>query len=133
MNTELEDNLFARFPKIFPNGRNVNPMHSLICYGIETNGDGWFKIIWDLCEEIEKYCDGVNVYCLQCKSKYAGLRFYTTSAPSEMFDIIHKYEEISYITCESCGEKGEPIVIAGWAWCLCKTHTEEKKKERGVD
>lgn len=56
----------------------------------------------------------------QVKEKYGGLRFYMTSGTDEIFDLIKKAEELSYKTCENCGEPGYQR-SGGWIYTLCDT------------
>jgi len=58
---------------------------SLMRYGFE-HGDGWFKLAWRLCEQLEqpigasKQESGCAFQVLQVKQKFGGLRFYTNMA-----------------------------------------------------
>ena len=43
MNTELENQLTQKYPKLFKN-KSLPPTQTLICFGCEC-GDGWYKIL----------------------------------------------------------------------------------------
>lgn len=92
MSPEKEEKLFKDFPKIFPNGRNVDPRANLMCFGFEC-GDGWFDVIYDMCEHIQNHVDRYRIFkggkredagawvpaqivAIQVKEKYGTLRFY---------------------------------------------------------
>ena len=75
-----------------------------------------------MCEEIRevliKY-DYLNEYrIVQIKEKFGGLRWYDDGAPKEVFDIINKYEDISYTTCIQCG-KPATLITKGWISPFC--------------
>jgi RNA polymerase-binding transcription factor DksA len=71
-----------------------------------------------------------HFYVVQAKEKFGGLRFYITSAPQEVHDLIHKAEEESYHICEECGKKGTLRKDLGWWLVLCEKHYKEKKEKK---
>lgn len=136
MNQEKSKKLFVRFSFFHPE-QSVN--NSLMSFGFECD-DGWFQLLWNLCEEVEKQLEkeldpkdvtkallnndhGFEV--LQVKEKFGGLRFYTNAASPEIYTLIDKAENKSYKICETCGHEGENIQISGWYKVICK---ECKKK-----
>lgn len=144
MNKELSQKLFDRFKFYRP---ELSSSVSLMCYGFAV-GDGWFKIIWDLSEKIDKEIDShyagkpselakaylsenytVNVF--QVKEKFGGLRFYIDVDDSKLSKKINPYireaENLSYKTCEKCGRPGS-IRRNGWISVQCDTCV--KKEER---
>ena len=135
MDEKLEQQLFEKYPTIFPGGRNVDPKQSLICFGLEV-GDGWFKLIDKLCEDILKCDGGDKVVCVQLKEKFGGIRFYINGAPEEVHDLIMKAERDSFKICETCGEKGKLDEIKGWMVTICEKCKDKRLKEtnsRGGD
>lgn len=64
----------------------------------------------------------------QVKEKFAILRFYMSTATSEMWDLIKEAEEKSATICEDCGEPG---VTRGGAWIrtLCDECAKKEGKE----
>jgi len=157
MNKENTEYLFKRYPEFFKDRDDMQK--SLMGFGFEC-GDGWFNLISKLCHDIEKYFlseyDGMGydgeIYhhevpkhfnVQQVKEKFGGLRFYVSSAPEKVFDMIHKAESDSYFICEHCGDDIRKRVYndglyhsfyrdeLGWILtlcdsCLCK-HLKERK------
>ena len=78
MKTELQEQLFESYPKIFAR-RHMSKQHTAMCYGIQCP-DGWYDIIDTLCAQIKEYADqnGLIVEANQIKTKFGGLRFYVT-------------------------------------------------------
>jgi hypothetical protein len=104
MRKELQETLYESFPKLFER-RHLPKQETAMCYGISC-GDGWFPIIYNLCEVIQSKIDQANfsyesalkrqeeevfeeektssfgyrpmkqVYVDQLKSKFDGMRFY---------------------------------------------------------
>jgi len=96
-------------------------------------GDGWLQLIHDLI--VELLAAGWDKQIKQIKEKFGGLRFYIGSGSEEIWDIISKYEELSYKVCEVCGEAGEIRNDCGWhgsSWykTMCDKHYQELKEER---
>ena len=107
---ELDDQLCQKFPNLYRD-RNKHPVESPMHWGFEC-GDGWFKLIYDLSEELEAEIlklpesERENYCASQVKEKYGTLRFYMTKDTPKMREIIIKYENISAETCERCGSSG---------------------------
>ena len=114
MSPENTKNLFDRF-KFFHPEKSLR--ESLMSFGFEHD-DGWFKIIWNLCEKIESLAkDTFEV--LQVKEKFGTLRFYTSSSTNEIEKFIDEAEELSSKTCELCGQEGSLHTSGGWLKTLC--------------
>jgi hypothetical protein len=110
---------------------NGNPINDY--YQATTNmmdiEEGWYQLIHDLLAELIKTDWDKDIH--QIKEKFGGLRFYIGSASQEVHDIISRYESLSYLTCEVCGEKGELRKDTGlWYKTMCDKHYLELKKER---
>jgi len=76
-------------------------------------GSGWLQMIHDLIEELIEA--GWDKRICQIKEKFGGLRFYIGEGNTEIFDIISKYEELSYEICEKCGST-EDVETGGKGW-----------------
>lgn len=74
--------------------------------------DGWFILIWKLCEKLEplvaewERMTGSHFEVLQVKEKFGGLRFYTSGGNEEIHGCIRAAELKSLCTCEECGKLG---------------------------
>lgn len=119
---DLEQKLMDDFP--FMQARNAWTGEKLgFSIGCSC-GDGWFNLIYELCEGIQKVLDKEShefvegFYPIQIKEKYGGLRFYTSYGNDEIFDLIEKAEQKSYGICERCGKAGE-VRPGGWIMTLC--------------
>ena len=99
--------------------------NNLIAFGFEC-GPGWLSMINELCEKLdnlisEKHLDLKNDFrVLQVKEKYAGLKFYVSSAYDDIFDLIDEYEDMSYNICEECGKSpAHQVEKHGWIMTRC--------------
>ena len=79
--------------------------------------DGWFDILKDLSEKLRSLSFTADV--IQVKEKFAGLRFYVSSATEEQWAVISEAEHKSYSVCEICGKPGY-LTRHGWLRTLCK-------------
>ena len=85
---------------------------------------GWNKaFFFPMMERIRKAAkeDGVlnEIRTDDYKSKYGGLRFYTSGATRKIDEIIHEYECLSENICEHCGEP-DVGYTKGWITPICK-------------
>jgi hypothetical protein len=87
-------------------------------------GDGWYPLIKDLITDLIEL--GWDKQTCQVKEKFGALRFYINTGSDEIFKRIRNAEDLSYETCETCGEKGE-LKLVGWYKTLCNKHHEERK------
>jgi hypothetical protein len=85
-------------------------------------GPGWSKLIDKIYDKLP-----VEVYIMQIKEKWGGLRFYVASATPEVYDVIDAVERESYRTCEVCGKPGKLREDLGWILTLCKEHYNETR------
>ncbi len=88
--------------------------------------DGWFKLIKELSENIQKELTKLDInlkkdfYVEQIKEKFGGLRFYVNFIPSnKISELIKIAEEKSYTICEDCGKKGKLRGDLPWVLTLC--------------
>jgi len=93
-------------------------------------GEGWYQLVHNLMVELLEA--GWDKHICQIKEKFGGLRFYIGSGNEEIWNIISKYERLSYETCEQCGEVGELRRdggnYGGWFQTLCDKHYEQIKQ-----
>jgi len=130
MNEENTKKLMGDFPEFFKHTDNM--MESLMCFGFEYD-DGWMDLTYKLCKDIKDYFIYIDsrhkipeyFYVVQCKEKFGGLRFYITTAPKQVFEIINKAEDKSYKICEICGKKGILRNKLPWWRTLCLEHYRE--------
>ena len=121
-NEEFEKRLMDAFPKLYAD-MGGSEMVTCMAYGVSV-GNGWHDLIWELSEKLEPLIGDTDCRAAQVKEKFGGLRFYMTSYTDTMHDIIHEYEEKSYITCEVCGEPGTTR-RGGWIKTLCDEHAKK--------
>lgn len=131
MKEELELELVKKYPKILRDYKG-DPMQTCMAWGVDTDGDGWYKLLDKCMEKLQYFCDlcskngeEVQVVANQIKSKYATLSFYTSVYGGDNIqndiidDIISEAEAKSARTCEVTGEHGEPCKKGGWYRTLC--------------
>ena len=75
MDKKLDDKLVQDHPIIFKD-RNKSMQETAMCWGFP--GNGWYKLIDELCTGIEKIMNkhNLDVTAVQVKEKFGGLRFY---------------------------------------------------------
>lgn len=156
MKKELENKLIQAFPELYRvHGycvieRGLTPVYFAV-------GDGWFNLLWDLSEKITDHLkatyippkmtemsegkDDVVLHPLgiaitDIKEKYAGLRYYYNGGDDIVDKFVSEAEELSYKTCEKCGNPGE-VIGTGWYTTRCndcmtpeeRIQNEKRKKE----
>lgn len=65
-----------------------------------------------------------QVVAIQVKEKFGGLRFYFSGGDDYIRGVVDMAEEMSYTTCEVCGNAGK-LRRGGWYRTLCDQHAEE--------
>jgi len=125
MRKELTSKLCLRFPDMFK-GRTKPLTESLMAFGLEC-GDGWFDLIYELCEELEQLAILEDVplpEARQIKEKLGGLRFYVAGWTRKMLDLIEKTEDKSESICEVCGKHAMRFQSRGWVKTRCLNHKD---------
>ena len=129
MNDENTEALFRMCARLY---RSRTEQESLMRYGFAC-GDGWFVLIRDLSQAIERACDedGVPVAeAMQVKEKLGGLRFYVSACTDRVRKLIERAEEDSFKVCEECGKEGALCVTeTGWYRTVCSDHARELRME----
>lgn len=87
---------------------------------------GWDKIVEDLCEKIQQLNLPNDFKIVQIKEKFGGLRVYTNYTTDELQSLIRKAEELSFKTCEHCGEPGKLRNRGSWLYTACDKHVQIK-------
>lgn len=62
-----------------------------------------------------------QVVAMQIKEKFGGLRFYYNGGDDYIRGVVSMAEEMSYVTCETCGKPGK-LRQGGWYQTLCDEH-----------
>ncbi len=99
-----------------------------------AHDDGWFDLLWRLCEELEplvadfEAAGGHTFEVLQVKEKFGGLRFYVNCRKEEAIrQRIGAAVGESFHTCEICGQPGE-LREGRWIKTLCDLHADAQEK-----
>jgi hypothetical protein len=128
MNQENTKKLLDRFNFFQPTMHNPRRFWGFEC------GDGWFELIWKLCEDLDEMRKHLIIIpedpfqALQVKEKFGGLRFYINGCSNDMFQRILKAEHDSFSICENCGKAGE-LRPGGWVKTLCDECCEARYVE----
>jgi len=121
MNQELDNILYHRYPKIFPD-RHGDPAENGMCWGFQC-GDGWFDIIDGLCAEITRQIKAgamPPVVATRVKEKSGYLRFYirdhfNRDANPQAHRLIELAQQQAERTCQQCGRPVELTDAQRWA------------------
>lgn len=137
MDVEKQNEFFKRFPNLFIE-RNLPATQTCMCWGIDV-GNGWFDLLWKLCEKLEKFN---GLVFTQVKEKLGGLRvYYRLESKSRLFfrginskskrKIKRRYKTIDYLIgqtermsfkiCEFCGKTADSKSKGYWDPTSCET------------
>jgi hypothetical protein len=106
---ELEQKLVERWPRWFNVTGDIRQTRMVDGF---AHGDGWFYLLWRLCEDLEPLVaelekqTGQQFEVLQVKEKFGGLRFYVNQHTYAIGERIQKAVQDSFQTCELCGRPG---------------------------
>jgi len=132
MNRKLDRFLVKRFQSIFAQ-RYQDMTTTAMCWGFMC-GDGWARLIYDLCLKIEllEKTFGIVIEASQVKEKYGLLCFYVYSdytkvsnaklgkmLCSMVSDLICSAEDRSGQLCEVCGDYGQ-VYPGSWIVTRCE-------------
>ncbi len=129
MKRELQNKLFQKYPGLFAQ-KDLGPMHSLMCFGIETP-DSWFDIIDQTCGLIQKYVDDSKIQQIefaQVKEKFGSLRMYANLYDDTVEDIIDNATRLTEHICARCGSMNDVKSTVGWIEYLCRDCYSERKQ-----
>jgi len=134
MSPHKEKTIFDRWPQWFRNKGDIRV--SLMSWGF-TCDDGWYQIIYQLCERIEPLVaalddGGLGFEVVQVKEKWGTLRFYVKGSNDEIGAAIHSASELSVQTCEVCGDPGtlEPEVTGCWKTLCASCQKKDQRRKR---
>ena len=137
MKKELEDKLFKKYKKLFPNGSNVDPRENLMCFGF-SHGDGWYKIVDEFLKKATKILnEKYEIDIIQIKEKFGSLRIYydvidcTEEVILMLRKLVMEAENKSFVTCEVCGKEGKIKNDTGWVSTLCNKHRKPTEEWNG--
>lgn len=148
MTPELEQALLLKYPKIFRQ-KDLGMNESCMYWGIAI-GDGWYKLIDELCAWLQFNTDRNSypqVEAAQVKEKFGGLRFYVDIIPgssdsprsektklkiANIRGAISLVESMSISTCEHCGSPGIPR-NGNWMSTLCDLCYQQKMTQEHVN
>jgi hypothetical protein len=146
MNTELQNQLFEKYPNLFSN-RTKSRRESCMSWGCQI-GNGWYDLLSSVCWRISQYERSIEdhkkylaqhnkdiqkdfgieilgdepkyfpVKFDQIKEKFGGLRIYFSGGDDYVEGVVDMAEEYSYKVCEVCGNAGKPNK-SGWITTLC--------------
>ena len=116
------DMLETKYPKMFAKK-----------YGGLAIGAGWWNMINELCNTIQKHIDNnpncPQVVIEQIKEKFGGLRFYYQGGDEFIHGAVWFAETMSTTLCEECGAPGHRT-NGGYIQTLCKKHRDEKEQAK---
>jgi hypothetical protein len=121
MRKELEQKFATRWPEWF---RDLYGDITQTClhFGFEHR-DGWFDLVWRMCEEIEKVPNkGQTFKMAQIKQKWGGLCVHFKNAGDAFHAVyvpIVAAEKAPFQICEVCGQPG---YLIGYNRTICDEH-----------
>lgn len=121
MKKDLQEFLYVKYPKLFRQ-KDLDKSKTLMCWGICVEA-GHFKLIDEMCGEIQIYCDKNDIQAefVQIKEKFGLLRVYIDEDIEEVYKIISKYETQSKNICQWCGATEGVVRAPGnWLRYLCE-------------
>ncbi len=97
---------------------------------------GWAQLLTDLCDKLEKIISDLSIpdnhhhnellpHADQVKEKFGCLRFYMSDYTNEIRNVIEQAEELSSVTCETCGAPGKKVCKGVWIYTRCKKCWED--------
>lgn len=121
MNPRLEQKFTERWPGWFDIQGDLR--RTLMPFGF-AHSDGWFHILWCLCEELEPLVaeyekeTGCQFEVTSVKAKFGELRFAISGGSDAIWQRIEHAQEESMRICELCGKPGQRRT-GSWIQTLC--------------
>lgn len=91
--------------------------------------DGWFDLLYELCEDIELAGVPKDFFVVSIKEKLAQLVFRTFNSSEKIDELITEAEQRSTTICEVCGVKAKLRTLASYYYALCNKHYQHAKRE----
>jgi len=132
---DYEDKLAKDFPLLYVD-MHGDPMITCLSRGVET-GPGWYDLVYNLSEKLQQLIATLpedkrkDYKVVQVKQKFGGLRVYMHKSTNEIHNLIDAAAELSFKTCETCGQPGQ---LCGdwkkneWLYTSCKEHAKKEHK-----
>lgn len=137
MDIKLQKKLYDEYPLLFKQ-KDFSIRESCMPFGIEVSGEGWYKLLDVLCDQIQGTidCNNLPYQCefTQIKEKHGTAKIYhawkitdqekykedSSERMMNMIDgMIDFAEAMSGKICEVCGEWGENKSVNGWWSTRC--------------
>jgi hypothetical protein len=126
MHKELEIKFRERWPEWF---RDLYGDPKVTCMDLGfTHDDGWFDLVWGLCEAIEALGPDEDFKVEQVKEKFGGLMFYVSGGNDAIQEAIFAAGTRSLHICEVCGQLGTIRKDRSWIRTLCDHHAANRPK-----
>lgn len=127
MKPEKQELLYNKYPNLFIN-KDKTKRESCMAWGVAVD-DGWFDIVDSMCCLINHHENNLKsrkkefipVTFDQIKEKFGGLTVYYSGGDECIRGIVGMAQQISYKTCEVCGNKGQ-ATKKGWIKIACEVH-----------
>ena len=125
-NIELNKRMIEYFPFLLPRNRWTGLVSSSYDYSyneMRAMPDGWaiafgYEMLCELREELFAHGFLYDYRIIDIKEKYGLLRWYDSGITENGYEIIRKYERLSYETCIYCGESVTHETY-GWINYVC--------------
>jgi hypothetical protein len=142
MDLRHERSLIQRWPDWFD--LKGNPHDTLMCFGFQ-HGDGWYGLVWQLCEELEPLVHELNMglqssgerfRVLEVKQKMGALRFYISHHTERIDAAIEATCLRSLQICEVCSRLIRTVELrdhSGWLVTLCDDCESDYQKSKEGD
>jgi hypothetical protein len=125
--------LKERFPLLF---RELHPDRrrrgSALSERTIECGPGWYALVATLARKLEPQIQELSparrrdVFCVQVKEKFGGLRFYMNATTPALANAIDRAVEASFHICEDCGRPGR-LRRRRWLATLCDRHAKARR------
>ena len=120
MNEKNSRKLFE-YDFFIPSDPKSSMKHGFVC------SNGWFDLLYCLCQDIEKMKKPEDFQIIQVKQKMGVLYIYCNEVTDKISKRIRQAKVESAKICEICGKKGK-LRMDGWRQTLCKKCANRKSK-----